>query len=219
MTNAWTRLLWHASRLLYGRLAWTYDVVAWLVSNGQWRSWTRVGLYGLPDQGVLEIAFGPGHLLLERADAGVPGFGLDRSPQMLRQAARRLRRSGHPLRLVRGDVRHLPFAGACLRGILSTFPAEFILDHRMHREAARVLVEGGVFVVVPSARITGTRPLDRLLGGLGRQLALEEPLPGFRRALESAGFQVDMGWVRLSRGEVMRVFARRVPRPEAEVLA
>jgi ubiquinone/menaquinone biosynthesis C-methylase UbiE len=207
--NAWTRLLWYASRLLYAQLAWSYDLVAWLVSGGQWRAWQRVGLAEVPAGRGLEIAFGPGHLLRQRADAGAPLFGLDLSHQMIRQAARRLRKANHPLRLVRGDVHHLPFASGCLQGVLSTFPAEFIVHPAVHRETRRVLSDGGVFVVIPSARITGAGVLDRLLGTLGRQVALEEPLPGFRRALEAAGFHVDLGWVTLPRSEVMRIIARR----------
>jgi len=209
MTNAWTRLLWHASRLLYAQLAWSYDLVAWVVSGGRWRSWTRVGLERLPVSGAAEIAFGPGHLLLERANAGAPLIGIDRSPQMVRQAARRLRRAGHALRLVRADVRRMPLADGRLNGMLSTFPAEFILDPATHREVARVLAPGAVFVVIPSARLTGTGPLDRLFGSLARQAALEEPLPGFRKALEAVGFMVDVGWVRLVRSEVLLVLARR----------
>jgi len=219
MKSAWTRVLWHASRLLYAQLAWSYDLVAWVVSGGQWRAWTRVGLQGLPAARVLEIAFGPGHLQRERADAGAPLIGIDRSPQMARQAARRLRRGGHAPRLVRGDVRHLPFAPGRLDGVLSTFPAEFILDPATHREVARVLAPGGTFVVIPSARLTGTGPLDRLVGSLARQAALEDPLPGFRQALEAAGFKVDLGWVRLARSEVLRVLARRASDRPSEATA
>ena len=215
MINAWTRLLWYASRLLYAQFAWSYDLVAWLVSGGQWRAWQRVGLAEVPAGRALEIAFGPGHLLRERADAGAPLFGIDRSPQMIRQAARRLRKAERPLRLLRGDVHHLPFASGCLRGVLSTFPAEFIVHPAVHLETRRVLADDGIFIIIPSARITGAGLLDRLLGSLGRQVALEEPLPGFRRALEAAGFQVDLGWVTLPRSQVMRIVARRTSkRPE-----
>jgi ubiquinone/menaquinone biosynthesis C-methylase UbiE len=216
MRNGWTRLLWYASRLLYTRLAWSYDLVAWLVSGGRWRSWTRVGLQEMPASGGVEIAFGPGHLLHESADAGAPLIGIDRSPQMVRQAARRLRRGGHIRRLVRGDVRRLPFASGDLQGVLSTFPAEFILDPATHREVARVLAPGGVFVVIPSARLTGRGLLDRLTGALARQAALDEPLPGLRQALEGLGFEVSIGWVRLPRSEVLRVLARRASNRPSE---
>ena len=209
--NVWTRLLWWASRLLYAQMAWSYDLAAWLVSNGQWRIWQRVGLRDVPAGRVLEMAFGPGHLLKERADSGHPMIGIDRSPQMVRKAARRLRRAGHVTRLVRGDVRALPFAGGQFEAILSTFPAEFIVDPRVHAEARRVLRQQAAWIIIPSARITGRQGLDRFFAGLGRQIALQDdPLPGFRARLEAAGFQVESGWVTLPRSQVMRIVARRL---------
>ncbi len=166
MTNGWTRLLWHASRLLYAQLAWSYDLVAWLVSGGQWRAWTRVGLHGLPAARVVEIAFGPGHLLRERADAGAPLIGIDRSPQMIRQAARRLRRGGHAMRLVRGDVRHLPIATGRLDGVLSTFPAELSHRHRATRPAVRQPGAAGG-ARGPSSRLPSGPRSRRIRGGHG----------------------------------------------------
>jgi len=214
--NVWTRLLWWASKLLYAQMAWSYDLAAWLVSNGQWRAWQRVGLAEVPTGRVLEMAFGPGHLLKERADAGLPMIGIDRSPQMVRKAGRRLRRAGYEPRLVRGDVRRLPFAGGQFEAILSTFPAEFIVDPVVHAEARRVLRPRAPWIIIPSARITGRLGLDRLLARLGRQIALQDPLPGFRAHLEAAGFQVESGWVTLPRSEVMRIVARPAPKESPE---
>jgi ubiquinone/menaquinone biosynthesis C-methylase UbiE len=210
--NLWTWLLWGASQLLYSHLAWSYDLAAWLVSAGQWRIWQRVGLADVPAGRVLEMAYGPGHLLKERADAGFPMIGIDRSPQMVRKASRRLRKAGHALRMTRGDVRRMPFASGRFEAILSTFPAEFIADPAVHAEAMRVLCDGAPWIIIPSARITGRRGLDRILAGLGRQLALQDdPLPGFSARLKKAGFLVESGWVTLPRSDVMRIVARRAP--------
>ncbi len=215
--NLWTQLLWGASRLLYSHLAWSYDLAAWLVSGGQWRIWQRVGLAEVPAGRVLEMAFGPGHLLKERASTGFPMIGIDRSPQMLRKASRRLRNAGYPLRVARGDVRRMPFASGQFEAILSTFPAEFIVDPAVHAEARRLLRDGAPWIIIPSARVTGRGGLDRILGALGRQLALQEdPLPGFRGRLEQAGFQVESGWVTLPRSDVMRIVARRAPTARRE---
>jgi ubiquinone/menaquinone biosynthesis C-methylase UbiE len=215
--NLWTRLLWLASQLLYAQLAWSYDLAAWLVSNGQWRIWQRVGLAETPPGRILEMAFGPGHLLKERADAGWPMIGIDRSPQMIRQASRRLRIAGHPPRLVRGDVRRLPFASGQFEAILSTFPAEFIVDPAVQAEARRVLRERAPWIIIPSARITGRRGADRILAKFGRQIALhEDPMPGFRAGLHAAGFLVEGGWVTLPRGDVMRIVARRTSKQPPE---
>ncbi len=208
----WTRLLWGASQLLYSHFAWSYDLAAWLVSSGQWRIWQRVGLADVPEGRVLEMAFGPGHLLKERAAAGFPMIGIDRSPQLVRKASRRLRNAGYALRLTRGDVRWMPFADGQFEAILSTFPAEFIADPAVHAEARRLLRDDAPWIIIPSARITGRRGLDRILAVFGRQLSLDEdPLPGFSARLQQAGFQVEAGWVTLPRSDVMRIIARRAP--------
>ena len=208
--HRWTLLLWRASQLLYSSFAWSYDLAAWLVSNGQWRIWQRVGLAEVPKGRVLEMAFGPGHLLKERAAAGFAMIGIDRSPQMVRKASRRLRKAGYPPRLTRADVRRMPFSSGEFDAVLSTFPAEFIADPEVHAEVRRLLRGGGPWIIIPSARITGRRGLDRILSILGRQLALQDdPIPGFRERLRQAGFQVEAGWVTLPRSEVMRIVARR----------
>jgi len=79
-------------RLLYHELAWTYDLVAWLVSLGQWKAWGRAAIPHLHGQRVLELAHGPGHLLVAMNRAGLSPVGLDLSPQMGRLAQARLRR-------------------------------------------------------------------------------------------------------------------------------
>jgi SAM-dependent methyltransferase len=63
---------------------------------------------------VLELGCGTGRLSLPLARAGVPLVGIDRSAPMLAYARRRARRArlAGQLSLVRGDIRHLPFAPA-----------------------------------------------------------------------------------------------------------
>jgi SAM-dependent methyltransferase len=60
---------------------------------------------------VLELGCGTGRLAVPLARAGVPVVGIDRSAPMLARARQRVRRGrlGARLRLVRGDIRHLPF--------------------------------------------------------------------------------------------------------------
>lgn len=103
-----------------------------------------------------------------------------------------------------------PVRQRSVEAILSTFPAEFIVDPAVQAEARRALRERAPWIIIPSARITGRRALDRILAKFGRQIALQDdPLPGFRAALRAAGFQVESGWVTLPRSEVMRIVARR----------
>lgn len=60
---------------------------------------------------VLELGCGTGRLSLPLGRAGVPLVGIDRSEPMLARARTRVRRAklGRAVRLVRGDIRFLPF--------------------------------------------------------------------------------------------------------------
>ena len=66
---------------------------------------------------VLELGCGTGRLSIPLARAGVPVVGVDRSEPMLARARRRAaaRRARARLRLIRGDIRLLPFADATRR--------------------------------------------------------------------------------------------------------
>jgi SAM-dependent methyltransferase len=66
---------------------------------------------------VLELGCGTGRLSIPLARAGVPVVGLDRSEPMLIRARRRAARTRLTagLRLIRGDIRFLPFADATRR--------------------------------------------------------------------------------------------------------
>ena len=61
---------------------------------------------------VLELGCGTGRITLPLGRAGVPVVGIDRSDAMLARARRRVNRARlqRRVRLVRGDIRHLPFA-------------------------------------------------------------------------------------------------------------
>jgi SAM-dependent methyltransferase len=60
---------------------------------------------------VLELGCGTGRIALPLGRAGVSLVGIDRSEAMLARARQRVRRSrlGDRVRLIRGDIRHLPF--------------------------------------------------------------------------------------------------------------
>ncbi len=61
---------------------------------------------------VLELGCGTGRIALPLGRAGVTLAGIDRSEPMLARARQRVRRARlqHRVLLVRGDIRHLPFA-------------------------------------------------------------------------------------------------------------
>jgi len=63
---------------------------------------------------VLELGAGTGRISIPLARAGVPLVGVDRSAPMLARARQRVKRAKlqQRVRLIRGDIRHLPFADA-----------------------------------------------------------------------------------------------------------
>jgi len=138
----------HIFRLLYNELAFTYDLVAWLVSFGQWAAWRRTVTLYLTQGPLLELAHGTGGLMADLTEMGLAPVGLDLSPYMGRIARRRLMRHGLALCLVRGRAQELPFQAAGFGNIVMTFPADFVMDDETLLAAARVLRPGGRLVIV-----------------------------------------------------------------------
>ncbi len=154
--------------LLYHQFAWTYDLVAAVVSLGRWKDWVRGVLPYVEGPRVLELGHGPGHLQIALTGKGFQAYGLDESRFMSRQAARRLDRHSLPLRLTRGLAQGLPFPGGTFATVVSTFPSEYIFDEKTLTEIHRVLRPGGSLVILPLAWITGGRPLEKLAAWLFR---------------------------------------------------
>ena len=115
--------------------------------------WQR--LASMQDGAVLELGCGTGRITLPVARTGAVVVGIDRSEPMLVRGRQRLRRSRIRTmpRLVRGDIRHLPFRrrpGFALvmapYGILQSLTRE--RDLRATLESVRgVLRKGGTFAV------------------------------------------------------------------------
>lgn len=101
---------------------------------------------------VLELGCGTGRLLVPIARTGVSVTGIDRSAPMLSHAIARARRlaSRRRPRIVRGDIRALPFPRATFGlvvapyGMLQSLIADRDLASAL-AEAARVLRRGGLF--------------------------------------------------------------------------
>lgn len=195
---------------LYTTVAWSYDGIAWLVSMGQWGAWQQVGLDRLPQGQILEIGHGPGHVLEKLAEHGAAAVGLDPSRQMGHLAARRLRRRGQKVHLIRARAQAIPLPAGRLDGVLSTFPSEYIMDAQTCAEVWRVLRPGGDLVIVPGATITGRSLADRL-GARFNQAAFQSagPDPRWTRSLEAAGFAVTLEHLQLPRAIVERTVARK----------
>ena len=154
--------------LLYHPFAWVYDLVAFVVSLGTWKSWVYSVIPQIQGGKILEIGHGPGHLQVAFAARGYPVFGLDESPQMGNIAHRRLRNSSYSPRLVRGYTQNIPFPNDTFQHVVSTFPSEYILDPNTISELHRVLIPGGSLVILPIAWIQGNSPFHQAAAWLFR---------------------------------------------------
>lgn len=109
---------------------------------------------------VLELGCGTGRISLPLARAGVRVVGIDRSGPMLDRAAARLKaqrkrdgtRKKTRLRLLRGDIRHLPFAPGSFRTVLAPYGIlqSLIRDKDLNATlaaVAEVIEPGGLFGV------------------------------------------------------------------------
>ena len=106
---------------------------------------------------VLELGCGTGRVSLPLARAGIELVGVDRSAPMLERARRRIGKSrsrqlAHALRLIRGDIRQLPFADRSFSmvvapyGILQSLIRPRDLTATL-ASVARVIAPGGTFGV------------------------------------------------------------------------
>ena len=148
--------------------------------------WRRVTAQA--DGPVLELGCGTGRVSLPLARAGVSVVGVDRSAPMLDRARRRItkastRQFATALRLVRGDIRALPFGAGAFPMVLAPYG---ILQSLIRprdltatlQSVARVLAVGGTFGIdlvpdVPKWREYQNRVQLRGRAG-GAQLTLIE---------------------------------------------
>jgi len=189
-TSIWARLTGLGFRLLYNELAWLYDPVSWAVSLGLWRRWQQTALaYMPPSGGVLEVGFGPGHMLVDLATAGYCPAGLDLSPNMLRLAQRRLRGRGAAANLVRGRANALPFRACAFDAVVLTFPTPFVYDPVWIYHLERVLRPGGRLIVVETSFLTRRDPAARFVEWLSRITGERRPFPDLPGLLSQVELQ------------------------------
>jgi ubiquinone/menaquinone biosynthesis C-methylase UbiE len=205
----WRRFLRLAFRLLYNELAWTYDLVAWLVSLGQWKAWGRTALDHVGGAPVLELGHGPGHLLAEMGARGLSAVGVDTSVHMGRLAKRRLAAREVPGQVVRARAQELPFRDRAFRSAVATFPAEFIVEPATIAELSRVLAIRGRLVSVLLVRLAGSGSVVRLLRYLYRVTGQSGPFPRCEYRLRRAGFEPSWIWQRARRAELLMLIAEK----------
>jgi ubiquinone/menaquinone biosynthesis C-methylase UbiE len=193
-------------------MAWSYDYVSWLVSMGLWREWQLAALSYLKGQKVLEIAHGPGHMLVELERNGFSVHGIDLSTRMGLIARRRVLKHGVTVNIIRGDARELPYAEDSFDSILSTFPTDFMMQLTTIQSLSSVLKPGGRIVIVPQARLEGGGIIRRVIEWLyvvtGQRVdAVDDRSREFLRLQldklsKTFGFEVDIKQVELESSTV-----------------
>jgi SAM-dependent methyltransferase len=124
---------------------------------------------------VLELGCGTGRLTLPVARAGARIVGIDRSTPMLTRARQRLRRARLPARLIRGDIRQLPFRrrtrfGLVMApyGMLQSLTTD--RDLRLTLDAVgTVLRRGGLFAIDLVPDLPRWAEYDRRVSLAGRR--------------------------------------------------
>ena len=197
-------------KLLYHQFAFAYDLVAASVSFNRWKDWGKSVLPFIEGNRILEIGHGPGHLHRLLLDRGLFAVGIDESRQMGTLAKRR---TGGSARLTRALAQHLPFPNEMFTTVISTFPADFIVDPRTLAEVNRCLSNGGKFVVLPVAwpknpfldwlfRVTGESPVK----------ALELVKVRFREPFVKAGFETKVQMLDVKSSMLLLIVAAKSSR-------
>ena len=207
------RLVHWAFDRLYHELAWSYDLVAAAVSWDHWRHWITAALPFLRGGRVLELGCGTGYLQAALARAAIPHTGIDAAPQMLRLAARRLRRAGLAPRIERCRADALPFAAASFSDVVATFPAPYIVEPATLREIRRVLRPKGQLVIVDGGQLRGGVYAAAVALAYGATLQTDD-LDRYEQHLRRAGFSFEERRVVVGRSTVGVIIAR--PKRDAD---
>lgn len=135
--------------------------------------WQR--LAAAEDGLVLELGCGTGRITVPATRAGARVIGIDRSEPMLARARQRLRRARLPARLLRGDIRRLPFR---LRASFGLVMAPYGILQSLTRErdlldtiaaVKRVLRPQGLFVIDLVPDLPRWSEYDRRISLAGRR--------------------------------------------------
>ena len=157
--------------LLYHQMAWSYDLIAWAVSFGQWSAWRRLALQFMQPGPTLELAYGTGAFFVEMLDRGYQPVGIDVSPYMARIAGKRLRKNTPNLRFSQAKAQALPFPNSTFTNIVATFPTDYLLEDETLAEIHRVLREStpdssSRLVVVAEGKLRGPWPVHHFIDWL-----------------------------------------------------
>ena len=205
--------------LLYHPFAFSYDLVAWMVSLGRWKDWVYSVVPFVEGKQILELGYGPGHLQRNLLDRNMFPLGLDESQQMGQLAKKNLSKKGYTqFCFIRGIGQELPFSRDTFDCVIATFPAEYIFQTETLLEIKRILKSGGRLVVLPVAWVTGKGLLDRLAAWLFRFTGQtpsdlnEQATSHLLVPFINSGFQVESELIEVKSSCALVILARK-PKP------
>jgi ubiquinone/menaquinone biosynthesis C-methylase UbiE len=146
------------------------------------------------DGPILELGCGTGRVALPLARHGSTVIGIDRSESMLARGRMKVRRArlASRVKLIRGDIRHLPFPDKSFKlvmapyGILQSLLDEKLLSATL-KDVHRVIARGGVFGLELVADLpaweeySNQKSLSSQRGPNGKPIALIESVKQDRR--------------------------------------
>lgn len=144
---------------MFDRISRRYDLMNRLMTGGRDVAWRRLAAREALASGrgcVLDLATGTADLAIELARQGAARVvALDFSRQMLRGAAEKLHRLGHPrIELVCADAMRLPFPDATFDACTIGFGLRNLPDYQAGiAEMARVLRPGGRVVILETTPV------------------------------------------------------------------
>lgn len=114
--------------------------------------WQRMARQAGGRAPILELGCGTGRVAIPVAKSGATVIGIDRSESMLARGRKNVRRAriGSQVKLLRGDIRHLPFPDRSFPLVMAPYGIlQSLLDERVLKatlkEVSRVLTRKGTF--------------------------------------------------------------------------
>ena len=157
------RILKSLYNLLYNQLNWMYDYVAYIVSFGSWNNWLYSLVPYIYGPAVLEIGFGPGHLVSKISSNRIWCFGIDASWNMCRYTYREIDQLKVQPNIVFGIAQHLPFEDEIFDQVMITFPGDYIFYGMTVSEISRVMRISGDLYIIPYAWFNRNKWYHRLV--------------------------------------------------------
>jgi ubiquinone/menaquinone biosynthesis C-methylase UbiE len=198
--------------LLYHPFAFTYDLVAAIISFGKWKDWVFSIIPFIEGTRILELGHGPGHLQVSLQHGSgtnrrLVAVAIDESAQMGTLAKHRL---GDSHKLTRALAQSLPFATESFDSVVSTFPTEYIFNPHTLSDVKRVLRSSGRLIVLLAAwpknpflawlfKATGQSPTD----------VYESIKSKTKEALAQVDFKTEVQIIEVKSGSLLVVIAQK----------